>query len=151
MLPWKSSHHDYCEKNLFMFKVSQSYKTNIATDKQTNTMPIEAQVQSKNTEILHRHCPLTISRNNVLLKIKGKKVHTKLQWNPHTKTLILGKFIKRKKIYTCSTIIVAKSLNISFNSDMDCTIDWISFSLSSIIAELSSTNRIWSFVNPWKI
>lgn len=50
---------------------------------------------------------------------------------------------------TCSTTIPAKSLKISFRSEMDCTICRISLSRSSTITEFCSTSISWSSVNPW--
>lgn len=49
---------------------------------------------------------------------------------------------QKYSLVTCSTIIVARSRNISFSSDIDCTIDCISFSLCSIKVEFSSTSLI---------
>ena len=57
--------------------------------------------------------------------------------------------VHHKKIkLTCSTTIVAKSLNISLRSVIDCTMWLISFSLSTISVEFWSTICIWASVNP---
>ena len=87
-------------------------------------------------------------------------IHT-FQKELHTSdNIVTAKNIKRwqyilyirvtyKKL-TCSTIMVARSRNISLSSDIDCTIDCISFSLCSIKAEFSSASLICSDVKPWK-
>ena len=46
--------------------------------------------------------------------------------------------------------MVARSLYISLISEMDCTMERISFSLSSIITVLCSTNDICWEVKPWR-
>lgn len=50
---------------------------------------------------------------------------------------------------TCSTTIPAKSLKISFRSEMDCTICRISRSRSSTMRVFCSTSISWSSVKPW--
>lgn len=55
---------------------------------------------------------------------------------------------KNKKKLTCSTTIPARSRKISLRSEMDCTICWMSRSLSSTITVFCSTRASWSSVKP---
>ena len=45
---------------------------------------------------------------------------------------------------------MARSLYISLISEIDCTMDLISFSLSSIMTVVDSTMDSWWSVNPWR-